>query len=58
MMRLDREFPRWSDLAIGLSLGVLVFIHYSLKLQFLWIHVLLFWFLQVPVLGASITRGL
>lgn len=58
MMRLDREFPRWSDLAIGLSLGVLVFIHYSSKLQFLWIHVLLFWFLQVPVLGASITWGL
>lgn len=45
------------DFGIGATLVVLAAAHYSVSAHVLWIHVILFWLFQVPILLGGVTRG-
>jgi hypothetical protein len=50
------SLTKW-DAVIALSLGGLMIAHYGIHPRVLWVHVLLFWLFQVPILIGSLTRG-
>jgi hypothetical protein len=47
---------RW-DALIVFTLGLLTVAHYTVPTHVLWIHILLFWLFQVPILIGGFTRG-
>jgi hypothetical protein len=50
------RITRW-DISVILILGLLSLAHYTVSAHTLWIHAILFWLFQIPVLIGGCTRG-
>lgn len=54
---MKSSWPTKWDVLTGVLLGGLVLAHYAVPPGFIWVHVVLFWLFQVPILIAAITKG-